>query len=134
MLKLNEHELKLVSEWFNPAATTEIDRIKGLQDRFKLAEILLTKGSHGASYFSSSIRFDYPAYNVQVTDTVGSGDSFLAAFLSKKLRGEPLETTLNYASALGAFITTHSGACPEYSQSDLERFIWIKDLETYEIK
>lgn len=131
LLKLNEHELKLVSEWFNPAASSEMDRIKGLQDRFRLEEILLTKGSHGASYFSSSIRFDYPAYNVQVADTVGSGDSFLAAFLSKKLRGESLETTLNFASALGAFITTHSGACPEYTRSDLDRFIWIKDREAY---
>jgi fructokinase len=124
MVKLNSHELMLVSEWYNPSAVSEHDRIKGIQDLFQIKEILVTKGSHGASYYTSSIRYDYAAYGVDVTDTVGSGDSFLAAFLSKKLKGEPLETTLNYASALGAFITTHSGACPEYDQSDLERFIW----------
>ena len=124
IVKLNIHELNLVSEWYSGKAESEIDRVKVIQDQFQIKEIIVTKGSHGASYYTSDIRYDYAAYGVDVTDTVGSGDSFLAAFLSKKLKGEPLETTLNYASALGAFITTHSGACPEYDQSDLERFIW----------
>jgi hypothetical protein len=29
---------------------------------------------------------------------------------------------------MGAFITSQSGACPEYSRYDLGRFIWKKKL------
>ena len=70
----------------------------------------------------------FPAYKVEVNDTVGSGDSFLAAFLYKKLSGASLEETLDFASAMGAFITTQTGACPHYSRSDLNRFQFNNEI------
>lgn len=128
ILKLNIHELYLISGWFSTTCSTESDRISVLQNFFGIPEIVLTKGGSGASYYTQNAQCNYPAFKVEVNDTVGSGDSFLAAFLSKRIKGEGIEGTLNYASALGAFITTHSGACPEYKQYDLERFIWRNDL------
>ncbi|QIL42499.1 hypothetical protein G7074_00985 [Pedobacter sp. HDW13] len=68
--------------------------------------------------------YNFPAYNISVSDTIGSGDSFLAAFLAMKLSGETLELTLDYAVAMGAFITSQTGACPSYSKFDFDRFIW----------
>jgi len=130
LLKLNIHELYLISEWFSTTCRTESDRISVLQNFFGIPEIVLTKGGSGACYYTKSAQCNYPAFKVEVNDTVGSGDSFLAAFLSKKLNGEGIEGTLNYASALGAFITTHSGACPEYKKYDLERFIWKNELNS----
>lgn len=45
-------------------------------------------------------------------DTVGSGDSFLAGFLSKRLEtGESVDQSMQQAICLGAFITGHEGAC-----------------------
>lgn len=128
-IKLNIHELVEVTRWFGNHSGNEYTGIGLLQDQYNLAEIILTKGEQGASYYTPSARYDYPAVPVQVRDTVGSGDSFLAAFLAQKLRGEPNENMLEFAAALGAYVTTQSGACPPYSRTDLNRFMWQKYLE-----
>lgn len=129
LLKLNVAELHLLAEWFT-GSNKEEDAIKLMQDKFKIEDIIVTKGSNGASFNGLDLRYDYPVYPVEVADTVGSGDSFLAAFLAKKLEGQCLEVSLDYASALAAFITTHSGACPAYNLYDLERFMWEKNRAT----
>lgn len=125
LLKLNIAELMLLAEWFS-CPQQEEEAVKVIQDRFGIEDVIVTKGSRGASFNGLQLRYDYPIYPVEVADTVGSGDSFLAAFLAKKLEGECLEISLDYASALAAFVTTHSGACPAYNLYDLERFIWEK--------
>ena len=128
MVKLNSSELLLIAQWYNQACVKEAECVEVLFDRFKIDEVLITKGSQGATYYTSLFRYDYPAYTVNVADTIGSGDSFLAAFLAMKLGDEPVEITLDYAVAMGAFITSQAGACPQYSKFDLERFIWKKKL------
>ena len=125
LLKLNEAELMLLAEWFS-CPQEEDKAIKLIQEKFGIKDIIVTKGSRGASFNGIQLRYDYPVYPVEVADTVGSGDSFLAGFLAKRLQGECLEVCLDYASALAAFITTHSGACPPYSLYDFERFVWKK--------
>ena len=128
LLKLNIHELNLIATWFNTSCTTEWEKITLLQDEFAIDEIVVTKGSSGATYYTQHAQCNYPAYKVKVNDTVGSGDSFLAAFLSQKLKGESIEGILSYASALGAYVTMHSGACPDYKKYDLDQFIWRNEL------
>ncbi|SMD16129.1 carbohydrate kinase family protein [Pedobacter nyackensis] len=128
MVKLNIAELEMIAGWYDPFCSTELERIDSLFSRFGFQEIIITKGGRGATYYTEAIRYDYPAYHVDVQDTVGSGDSFLAAFLAMKLSDEPLEDMLNYAVAMGAFITSKSGACPDYSKFDLERFIWKRNM------
>lgn len=128
LLKLNIHELNLISNWFNSSCDTEWDQIRVLQDKFFIEEIVVTKGSTGASYYTKNAQCNYPAFKVQVNDTVGSGDSFLAAFLSQKLNGKSIEVMLGYAAALGAYVTMHAGACPDYRKYDLEQFIWKNEL------
>ncbi|MEO8794935.1 MAG: carbohydrate kinase [Daejeonella sp.] len=128
LLKLNIHELTLLSSWFSTSCQTEKERISVLQDQFNVKEILITKGASGASFYTDTDQYNYPAYKVQVNDTIGSGDSFLAAFLSQKLKNAPIEECLNYAVALGAYVTMQAGACPEYSKDDLLRFISKNEL------
>ena len=130
LLKLNVHELNLITGWFDQSCKLEWEKIKVLQNRFGIGEIVVTKGSAGASYYTENAQCNYPSYKVTVNDTVGSGDSFLAAFLSQKLIGENIENILSYASALGAYVTMQAGACPEYKKYDLERFIWKNELST----
>lgn len=124
LVKINSAELRLISEWSNISYTRELDCIEAIFDKFGMQEILITKGPHGATYYNRSLTYEYPAYSISVADTIGSGDSFLAAFLAMKLADEPLDVTLDYAVAMGAFITAQSGACPAYSKFDFDRFIW----------
>jgi fructokinase len=98
-------------------------------DRYQLQEDVLTKGGKGATNYTPTSRHDYKAFSVQVKDTVGSGDSFLAAFIAQKLLGKSIDDTVEYATALGAYVTTHAGANPPYKMTDLNHFIWKKTLE-----
>jgi len=128
IVKLNVAELLLLSGWYNPGRVTETEAVETLLSTFPISEVLVTKGVKGASYYGKGFRFDYPAYSIEVADTIGSGDAFLAAFLAMKLKNRPLEDTLDYAVAMGAFITSRSGACPSYVKSDLDGFIWRKKM------
>lgn len=128
-VKLNEHELDAVATWIGSSNEKELDKVNRIQERFQLSEIIITKGGNGVSYYTLNERYDYPAYKVEVKDTVGSGDSFLAAFIAQKLAGKSVNDILDYATALGAFVTSQSGANPIYKLMDLNHFIWEKQLE-----
>ena len=53
-------------------------------------------------------------------DTVGAGDSFLAAFLVELLRGAAPDAALEAACRLGAFVAGRPGATPEHEVADRE--------------
>ncbi len=123
LLKLNQYELDVICSWINPEVKKEMDKIDLLRNNYQIEEILLTRGSQGASYYTGGKKYDSAAYEVEVADTVGSGDAFLAAFLAQKLNGgTTVDMQLSSASALGAFVASNDGACPEYNLGDLQRF------------
>lgn len=127
LVKLNVAELLLIVGWLSPGdSVDEVNAVRLLFHHFQIQEVLITKGGKGATYYTREIRYDYPTYPIEVADTIGSGDAFLAAFLAMKFINEPLEVTLDYAVAMGAFITSQPGACPDYSRYDFERFLWQK--------
>lgn len=129
IVKLNNHELRIIASWFGDEGGQEHEHVNRLQDKYKIGEIIVTKGGEGASYYTPMERYDFKAYPVIVKDTVGSGDSFLAAFVAQKLLGKSTEDILDYAAALGAYVTSQAGANPDYTSSDLVRFMWQKQLE-----
>lgn len=123
LLKLNEHELVVITDWFDEGYGDRSDRIQFLLGRFNLSEIILTMGADGASYFTPKMSRHVDACEVKVNDTVGSGDSFLAAFLAHRLKKNNVEEALNFASALSAYVTTQPGPCPGYAREDINDFI-----------
>lgn len=122
LLKLNEAELMALARWFS-CRPQESEIVSFIQEKIGINEIIVTKGSRGASFYHWTLRYDYPVYPVKVADTVGSGDAFLAAFLAKRLEGEPVEIALDYAAALSALVTGEYGACPSYRYEDVEGLI-----------
>lgn len=123
LLKLNQEELGILTDWYSKSCKNESDRVSLLQDKFDIAEVLVTKGSKGATYHGIQTEYHWAAYDIIVNDTVGSGDSFLAAFLSKRLNKDYIQDTLDFAVALSAFITTQTGACPPYQRATINRFM-----------
>lgn len=122
ILKLNHHELSLLGEWFELNGNTH-ERLLRLQDQFGLHTIITTLGANGAVVLQEDRFAEHPGFPVQVVDTIGSGDSFLAAFLSSTTEGLDLNEALETACALGAFVATKEGACPDYTPADLRAFI-----------
>lgn len=122
LAKFNKAELGLVLGFLGKEYANILDGVKCLQDTFDVQEIIVSKGSEGALYVKEDRSYDYPAIKVQVKDTVGSGDSFLAGFISKRLQTQDANVIMQQAIGLSAFITAHEGACPEYSLPEFELF------------
>jgi fructokinase len=112
ILKLNLAELELITGWFSNHTSIE-DRVRSITDRFKLSEVVVTMGDKGACLFNGGVH-THPGFKVNVADTIGSGDAFLAGYIAKSLEGKSPEERLGFASAMGGFMATQSGGSPEY--------------------
>jgi len=113
LLKLNVAELELITGWFCDYESVE-DRMKFIGDKFSLTGVAVTMGGDGAVLYMDGAFVRHEGISVDVVDTVGCGDAFLAGLLSKLTEDATPEEALAYASRLGALIATQRGACPEY--------------------
>jgi fructokinase len=113
VVKMNIAELKLITGWFSQFENTA-DRIKLIQDTFRVGSIIVTMGSEGAVVSEDGKFYEHPGYKVKVIDTIGSGDAFLAGYINQMSLGRSVGDSLSFACAMGAFMATYSGACPYY--------------------
>ena len=60
-------------------------------------------------------------------DTIGSGDAFLAAFLSTNLDGASVDESLRFACAIGALVATKSGGTPVIDEDELDEIYDAND-------
>jgi len=122
LVKMNKVELRTIIGFLDEEYIDEDTSIMLIQKYFDLNEVVLTKGSKGARYFVGNENYTFPAVSIEVADTVGSGDSFLAGFLSKRIQGKSPDEIMKQAVSLGAFITSKSGACPDYTYEEFKSF------------
>jgi len=122
LLKLNRSELELITGWFSSYQSVA-ERIQVLQDRFHIPHIVVTNGRHGAVFNVEGVLYEHPGFNVRVVDTVGSGDSFLAALLTQLSAGETPGDALRFANATGALVASKKGACPDYHMEEIDDLI-----------
>ena len=123
IIKFNESELQLVQVLFGGSYLNEKEQVRFIQERFNVAEVIVTKGEYGASYYQLDQSYHAWGSEVTVNDTIGSGDSFLAAFIANHQKGLPPKTIIKNAIGMGAFIATKKGGCPEYELEDYQKFI-----------
>ncbi|TJZ63021.1 carbohydrate kinase [Sphingobacterium olei] len=139
LVKMNEEELAYIASWMGlPANQSDLQKTEQLMEGFRIEELIVTYGAAGATFHSHSGKFSYrfPAFKVDVKDTVGSGDSFLAAFLSQRCRQDPSASTeemLEFAATLSAFVTESTGACPDYDANSIHRLQWKHFLNRGEV-
>ncbi len=125
ILKINHEELQIIGGWYttNP---NEDELIKAIRSKYALKMICLTKGSNGAILYSEDKIIVAKGYSVILKDTVGSGDAFLAGFLTKIMAGRSLSTALQFACATGSLVATYSGAVPTISQQKVMKLINVQ--------
>jgi fructokinase len=134
LVKMNKEELGIIAQWLDlPKEDNDGQLVEQIMQRYAIDEVIVTYGAAGAIYHAkrTGVSYHFAAYQVDVKDTIGSGDSFLAAFLSKRMRNQvdiSIEETMGFAATLSAFVTQSTGACPSYDASTINRFEWIHYL------
>jgi fructokinase len=85
--------------------------------------VCVTKGGDGAVLWVANQLFTQASFPVQVQDTIGSGDAFLAALLTAWQAKLPPAECLRRACAAGALVASHQGATPALSPTDLDALL-----------
>lgn len=117
LVKFNDSELKKLTEWFNlPGEPEKAGR--AICSQFGCEIVCITMADKGASIYKDGNFIKSKGHSVKVSDTVGSGDAFLAGLINGLVKDWAIEQVLSFANATGAFVATRDGATP---QLDLER-------------
>jgi len=111
IVKMNEEEAALL---INGSNNDLKDKITEFRKKYHAQTICVTRGENGAMVWHDYEFYEHPGFKVDVVDTVGAGDSFLATFINGLLNKEPIPKVLEKACAVGAYVTGKRGANPEY--------------------
>jgi fructokinase len=117
LLKVNEDEGAFFGRLLACPGTPEA-LYQALRARYGLEMLCVTRGANGAVLLTAEERFEQPGIPVQVTDTVGAGDAFLAALIAEKLNRRLTAESLRRAAGLAAYVATQPGAVPDYRGAD----------------
>ncbi len=115
ILKLNEEEAINISKLLFGKIYCREDIFQALSSKYKLKILCLTLGEKGSLVYEGDNCYSIPGVKTKVQDTVGSGDSYSAAFLFAFLSGAGAGKSAIFANQVGAFVASRSGAIPEYS-------------------
>ena len=122
-IKFNDEELFEIAEYLGYKNYSMEQVITHLVKVTQTDSICVTKGAFGAVLFTNGIFYYHSGYHIKVLDTVGAGDSFLAAMLYGISHFLEPQLTLDYAAVLGAMVASKEGANPVISKTELKAFI-----------
>jgi fructokinase len=118
VLKLNDDELGQLTSPMRAgnAAPRDLRNLSGacasLAEKTGVARICVTRGAEGAALWENGGLITAPAPRVEVRDTVGAGDAFMAGLMRGLTLGMELPLVLESACRLGGFVASHHGATP----------------------
>ncbi len=122
LLKVNTEELQRLVRVRRHAPDGWAHAARRLARRHRLDRLCVTAGARGAGLLWDGAWAWADARPVEVRDTVGAGDAFLAALLDGLLlRGETPAGALDRACRLGEFVASQDGATPAYRCDDRGR-------------
>lgn len=128
VVKLNDDELDRLRSWFDLSVGPEA-AMSELATTFDCSAVCVTSGGEGARLWRDGTCWHHSGYAVEVADTVGAGDAFLAAFLSGLLDGRDEKTLLDLANRLGAYVASRAGALPSYEVDTVDGIPKPSDIE-----
>ena len=119
-IKFNDDELKEISVNLGCQSASIEQTILFIANKTNTTSIAVTLGSKGAILFFEERFFYCKGYQVEVADTVGSGDSFLATLIDALLKDEDPQLAIDKACAVGALVAKNKGANPMISEVEID--------------
>jgi ribokinase len=98
--------------------------VEVIRRRSKCANILATLGSNGVWLDTPRHRCHVPGFKVDAVDTVGAGDTFIGAFVTKLVEGADEREAVKFGCAAAAIAVTRRGAQASIpTRDEVERFL-----------
>lgn len=119
-IKFNDDELYEIAAALGSPYRSMEQNLHFIAEHTHTRQICVTLGKHGALYYRDGELFAHHGYRVNVVDTVGAGDSFLAGFIHQFLQRKSPPETLAFACALGLLVASRHGATPEITLSEID--------------
>lgn len=119
-IKFNDEELELILKELNQNFTSIEDKMTYISNTFNASHVCVTRGDKGAILLANSNFYESSGFRVNVVDTVGAGDSFLATLLYKIINDKASNKAIDYACAVGAIVAASEGANPKISDEDVK--------------
>ncbi|MFM6971141.1 MAG: carbohydrate kinase family protein [Rhodoluna sp.] len=122
-IKLNDDELLEVAQKLGSQTEDIETNILFLAKRTNTQTVCITKGKNGAILWTNNQFYTGKGFSVAVADTIGAGDSFLAALISKIITSTNYSEAVTFACGVGALVAGHKGANPQISSEEINDFI-----------
>ncbi len=129
-LKLSQEEADwLFGTQFPAEIAAQVDQLEG---------VLVTAGEAGCAYWVNGHQGQIPAFVVDVEDTTGAGDGFVAGFVHQLCEqgihrlddATVVQKMVSYASAVGALTATRPGAiAAQPTAAEVEAFLYLQGQE-----
>ncbi len=100
----SELEAQVFTGTKDPASVAQDFRRRGVRN------VVLKRGAAGAIAFTEAGTFAAPAFKVEVADTTGAGDNFVAGFIHGIVHHMPVPDALRFGSAVAAMSVQAVGA------------------------
>ena len=118
-IKFNYEEIEEISTiYINKNATLE-NMIETISEKTKTKNICVTMGEKGACYYTNNSFYYQDGFKINVLDTVGAGDSFLATLVEGILNKTKPQEILKKACAVAALVASKEGATPTVSMTEI---------------
>ena len=105
ILKANEYELEVLT------GETDIKAGALILAGWGVKEVVITLGSMGSVIYADGVFYNIPAYLPHnVTDATGCGDTYMAGYLYKRVKGAGIQQAGEFAAAMASIKIAHSGA------------------------
>jgi len=111
VLKLNVNELSVVKKLLRLNGD-EKKILNELSRKYSLNLIALTRGREGSILFTEGKTSNHEGHKINVEDTVGAGDAFVAGLVTGMLRGYELDDLHNKANRVASYICSKRGGTP----------------------
>ena len=125
-IKFNYEEIEeIFTIYINKKATLE-NMIETISEKTKTKNICVTMGEKGACYYTNNSFYYQDGFKINVLDTVGAGDSFLATLVEGILNKTKPQEILKKACAVAALVASKEGATPAVSMKEINDLLGKK--------
>lgn len=124
ILKTNDNELLITKELLGLKNENLKKLAQEVIEKYNLKIILCTLGANGAFCITDKNEFFYDSgHEIELVDTVGSGDAFSAGFVHYYMNGHPINEALRFGNAAGAMVATTTGATTPIGKNEIINFM-----------